>query len=100
MDNRVFQVGAKATPPTPPAAPSNGYPTNGDPVALIPATQPGDYWFHQIGEELRAAIIEASLVPDTNSLNQLAKAISTQSIAAATRYRQAAILGCSVMIEI
>lgn len=100
MDNRVFQYGAKATPPVAPTAPSVGYPTNGDPVNNTPATQPGDFWFYQLGEEVRAAQVENGLAPSTADLTQLAKAISTQSIGTATRYRQAAVAGCSVMVEI
>lgn len=75
MDNRVFQAGAKVTPPAAPAAPSNGYPTNGDPVGNIPATQPGDFWFHQIGEELRAIVVAAGLAPSTANTAQVLEAI-------------------------
>lgn len=75
MDNRVFQVGASATPPTPPASPSNGYPTNGDPVTSMPATQPGEFWFHQIGEELRAILVAAGVVPSTGNTAQVVEAI-------------------------
>lgn len=75
MDNRSFVSGASATPPTAPASPSVGHPTDGNPTLAIPATLPGDYWFYQIGEELRAAIVAGGLTPAAGTLNQLATAI-------------------------
>lgn len=75
MENRSFEYGASATPPAPPAVPSAGYPTNGEPSTNTPATLPGDWWFHQIGEELRAIITAAGLVPSLASTNQVIEAI-------------------------
>ncbi|PIQ65285.1 MAG: hypothetical protein COV97_04810 [Zetaproteobacteria bacterium CG11_big_fil_rev_8_21_14_0_20_59_439] len=100
MDNRKWSSGASTIPPSPPAIPSIGYPTRGNPALGIEATKGGEYWFHQVGEELRAAIVENALAPSDDDLTQLSKAISTQSIDVATRYRQAALAGCSAMIEI
>lgn len=76
MDNRSFEAGAAAAAPALPAVPSNGYPTAGNPALGVPATYPGPYWFHQLGEELRAVIVAAGLVPDAANLSQLAAAIS------------------------
>lgn len=73
MDNRKFQSGAAASPPTPPITPSNGFPTSGSPT--VPPTVPGPYWYHMIAEEIRAVIEGAGLVPDANNLTQLLTAI-------------------------
>lgn len=81
MDNRSFESGASATPPSAPVSPSVGHPTKGNPALGVPATQPGDYWFYQIGEELRAVIAAAGITPDRSNLTQLSQAIQ-QLIAA------------------
>lgn len=75
MDNRNFQSAASTTAPTSPASPSNGYPTNGNPATGTVATQPGAFWFHKIGEELRAVITGAGLTPSDSDLTQVFKAI-------------------------
>jgi len=75
MDNRKFAANASATPPAVPATPSSGYPTNGDPLQSVEPTTPGDFWFHQIGEELRGVIAGAGLAPSTANLAQLLEAI-------------------------
>lgn len=75
MDNRLWQGGAVAAAPAVPAAPSVGYPTNGDPVTASPATIPGAYWFHQIGEEIRAVLAAAGVAPNSANLGQLRDAI-------------------------
>lgn len=100
MDNRKFQSAASASIPVADALPSVGYPTDGNPTTGTPATVPGAFWFYQLGEEVRAVQVENGLVPSTGDLTQLAKAISTRSTDSATRYRKAALSGCSVMIEI
>lgn len=75
MDNRKFEADAIASPPTAPASPSSGYPTNGDPGAGQNATEPGAWWFHAIGEEIREVIEAAGLTPDHADLTQLRVAI-------------------------
>lgn len=74
MDNRRWQANAAASPPTVPVSPSIGYPTNGG-VSVTPTT-PGDWWYHQIGEELRSVITAAGLTPTHNLVNQLLAALS------------------------
>ncbi len=74
--DRVFDKGAAASPPAPPATPSSGYPTAGDPATGQMPTQPGPYWFHQITEELRNAIVAGGLTPDHTKLTQLRDAIN------------------------
>lgn len=75
MDNRKWQAASAATPPAVEAAPSTGYPTDGDPGAAAPATEPGARWFHQLGEELRNVITGAGLTPSDSDLTQLQAAI-------------------------
>ena len=73
MDNRKWQANAAASPPSVPASPSSGYPTNGG-VSVTPTT-PGDWWYHQIGEEIRSVIVAAALTPTHNVVDQLLTAI-------------------------
>lgn len=75
MDNRIWSSGASATPPSPPASPSSGYPSSGNPALAEPATKGGAFWFHQIGEELRAVLVAAGLTPSTATNTQLLDAI-------------------------
>ena len=75
MDNRAWLSGASSTAPTAPASPSEGYPTAGNISTATPATNPGAYWFHQIGEELRAIIAAAGETPSQSTLNQVLTAI-------------------------
>lgn len=73
--DRVYESGAAAGAPSAPAAPSNGYPTAGNPGSGIEATKPGAYWFHMIMEELRAVITAAGIVPNHEDLGQLLEAL-------------------------
>lgn len=73
--DRVFESGAAATPPSAPANPSTGYATAGNPSTAVPATKPGDYWYHQITEEIRKVITDAGLTPSHTDLTQLSTAI-------------------------
>jgi len=79
MDNRKWEADAIASPPSAPASPSDGYPTNGNPLAAQNATEPGEWWFHAVGEELRAVIVEGGLTPNISSLTQLRDAIKNIS---------------------
>lgn len=63
-----------------------GYPTEGSPLLGIPATQPGAAWFHMITTELLNAIKELGVLPDKNSLNQLATAILTLKFPTGTAF--------------
>jgi len=76
MDNRKWQSAAAGSPPSVPGSPSSGFPTNGNPGTSTPATIPGDWWFHQIGEELRSVIVAAGLTPTHSAVNQLLAALS------------------------
>lgn len=77
MDNRSFESGAGASAPTAPASPSSGYPQKGNPGTGTPATKPGPYWYHQMGEEVRSVIAAAGITPSNTDLTQLSKAIQT-----------------------
>lgn len=78
--DRYFEVAKSATPPSAPPA-SAGYPTNGNPGAAVPATEPGEWWFHMVTEEIRAVIVAAGLVPDHADVTQLAQAIQALFVA-------------------
>lgn len=82
MDNRKWRSASSATPPTPEASPSVGYPKDGVPSTATPPTIPGAYWHHQVGEELRAVIDGAGLTPDDTDLTQLRQAIQAMIVGA------------------
>ena len=74
MDLRKWLSGASGSPPSAPTSPSTGYPSGGSP-GVTPATNPGPYWFHQIGEELRAVVVAGGQTPDQGNLTQLLTAL-------------------------
>lgn len=74
--DRAYASGAAGDAPTPPASPSIGYPTSGNPATATPATKPGEWWYHMITEEIRAVIVAAGLTPDHEDLDQLSQAIA------------------------
>jgi hypothetical protein len=80
MDNRQWSSGASGTPPTPPASPSVGYPTPGNPSLGIQSTKGGAYWFHQLGEELRVILTAAGITPDAAVLTQLLTALRSAGV--------------------
>ena len=73
MDNRKLLANAAASPPTAPASPSVGYPTDGG--IGVPAATGGAYWFHSIAEEQRNVILGASITPSSADNTQLLTAI-------------------------
>lgn len=75
MDLSVHQSGAAATPPIPPASPSIGYPTPGNPGTGLAASIPGAYWRYQLQAEMAAVIAAAGLTPNHASLTQVRDAI-------------------------
>jgi len=54
-----------------------GYPTSGDPSLGIASTKGGAFWFHQIGEELRAVLVAANIIPSTANNAQVLAAIQS-----------------------
>ena len=75
MDNRAFLSGAAGSAPSAPGSPSTGYPTGGNLATATPATNPGPFWFHALGEELRAVIVAGALTPTQGTLTQVRDAI-------------------------
>lgn len=75
MDNRKWEADAAAAPPSAPASPSNGYPTNGNALTATPATEPGEWLWYSMTEEMRNVILDGGLTPDINSLTQVRDAI-------------------------
>ena len=78
---RVYESGASAVPPTPPAIPSIGYPSRGNPAAGAMPTVPGPYMMHQLVEELMAVITAGGIAPDPLTLNQLKLALDATYLA-------------------
>ena len=58
--DRYFEAAPSGTAPTAPAA-NPGYPTNGNPVTPVPASEPGQWWFHMMTEEIRAVLVGAAV---------------------------------------
>lgn len=73
--DRYLEAAHSASPPSAPAA-NAGYPTNGNPQTATPASEPGEWWFHMVTEEIRGAITAAGLAPSHSNLTQLAAAIA------------------------
>lgn len=69
--DRVYESGASATPPTPPAIPSTGYPSRGNASTGAMPTVPGPYMMHQLVEEIMAVIAAGGIVANKDVLNQL-----------------------------
>lgn len=75
MDLSVHQSGAAASPPSPPASPSVGYPTPGNPGTGLAASIPGAYWRYQLQAEMAAVLTAAGLTASSTTLTQLLAAI-------------------------
>ncbi|MEW6562703.1 MAG: hypothetical protein AB1400_05655 [Pseudomonadota bacterium] len=73
--DKVYESGAVAIPPTPPANPSIGYPSRGNALAGVMPTVTGPYLMHQMVEELSAVITAGGLVPNHLVLNQVRQAL-------------------------
>ena len=68
MDNRAYESSAAGTPPAFPAM-VVGYPMSS--TSTLPATVPGPWWFHMIGEEMRTFIVKTGQAPDPYNSDQL-----------------------------
>ncbi|WP_233863470.1 hypothetical protein [Paraburkholderia adhaesiva] len=73
--DRYWETNALATAPPVPSGTSGTYPTDGNPATVTPPTTPGQWWYHQITEEIRNAIVKLGGVPDFTKVDQLANAI-------------------------
>ncbi|WP_052402609.1 hypothetical protein [Muricoccus aerilatus] len=73
---RIFHATAVASrPAVPPLAGVEGFFTNGDPAASVPATVVPAWWLNQLQEEFLSIILAAGLTPDANNLSQVLAAI-------------------------
>lgn len=72
----------------------------GNPAGGVLATYFSPDWADGVQQEIINAIEENGMAADGADLKQLAKAISTQSTDATTRYRSAATAGCACLVEI
>lgn len=75
MDLGNYLANAAVTPPTAPAAPSAGYPTDGNPSTGTAATVPGARWFYELQQELGELLADAGITPATATLTQVRDAI-------------------------
>lgn len=75
--DRVYESGASAVAPTPPAVPSTGFPSRGNPGTGTMPTVPGPYMMHSLVEEIMAVISAAGIAPDKAVLNQLKLALDS-----------------------
>lgn len=74
MDH-YWEANALTTAPPVPSESSGTYPTDGNPVTVTPPTTPGAWWYHQITEEIRNAIVKLGGAPDFTQVDQLANAL-------------------------
>lgn len=72
---RIDDSTAATSLPTPEAAGTEGYFTEGNPVAGTPATNVRGSWLNMIQEELRAVVVAGGLTPSKTTYNQLLAAI-------------------------
>ena len=70
---RAYEANAAAAAPTTIPA-SEGYPSDGDPANLIPATIPGAWWFHAVTEAVVTVIEQTGEVP-SDSVTQFRDAV-------------------------
>jgi hypothetical protein len=72
---RIDDPSASATLPTPEAALTEGYWTEGNPGTGTPATLERASWFNMIQEELRAIVVAGGLTPSKTTYNQVLSAM-------------------------
>ena len=72
---RIDDPTASVTLPTPEAALTEGYWTEGNPGTGTPATLERASWFNMIQEELRAIVVAGGLTPSKTTYNQILTAI-------------------------
>lgn len=72
---RIDDPSASPTLPTPEAANTEGYWTEGNPATGTPATLERASWFNMIQEELRAIVVAGGLTPSKTTYTQVLQAI-------------------------
>ena len=78
--DRSFYSGASGSPPSYPGSPSVGSPTKGNAGMSIPATLPGEWWYHMVTEELRGVVAAVGLTPSGASITQLLTALRSGAL--------------------
>ncbi|MCA8045466.1 gp53-like domain-containing protein [Burkholderia arboris] len=73
---RIDDATAASSLPTPETAGAEGYFTEGDPVAGLPATNVRGSWLNMIQEELRAVVVAAGMTPSKTNYTQVRDAIA------------------------
>ncbi|WP_147309824.1 hypothetical protein [Paraburkholderia sp. BL6669N2] len=73
---RIDDPSAATSLPTPEAAGTEGYWTEGNPASGTPATLERASWFNMIQEELRAIVVAAGLTPSKTTYTQVRDAIT------------------------
>lgn len=74
---RIDDPSASATLPTPEAALTEGYWTEGNPGTGTPATLERASWFNMVQEELRAVAVAGGLTPSKTTYNQILTALKS-----------------------
>ncbi|WP_317201495.1 hypothetical protein [Janthinobacterium sp.] len=77
---RIDDPSASNTLPTPEAALTEGYWTEGNPGAGTPATLERASWFNMIQEELRAIVVAGGLTPSKTTYNQILLALRSAGV--------------------
>lgn len=77
---RIDDASAAAALPAPEAAGTEGYWTEGNPAAGVPATLERASWFNMIQEELRNVVVAGALAPSKTTYNQLLNAIMVVTV--------------------
>ncbi|MDR5765050.1 glycine-rich domain-containing protein [Caballeronia sp. LZ028] len=77
---RIDDATAATSLPTPEAAGTEGYFTEGNPTAGVPATNVRGSWLNMIQEELRAVVVAGGLTPSKTTYNQLLLALRAMFI--------------------
>jgi len=79
---RIDDSTAATSLPAPEAAGTEGFFTEGNPVAGTPATNVRGSWLNMIQEEIRAVVVAAGLTPSKTTYNQLLAAIKIFAVGA------------------
>ncbi|SAL25760.1 hypothetical protein AWB73_01940 [Caballeronia turbans] len=74
---RIDDPTAATSIPTPEAAGTEGFFTEGNPTAGTPATNVRGSWLNMIQEELRAVVVAGGLTPSKTTYNQVLSALNT-----------------------
>ncbi|MDR5784055.1 hypothetical protein QCE63_32055 [Caballeronia sp. LZ065] len=72
---RIDDATAATSLPTPEAAGTEGYFTEGNPTSGTPATNVRGAWLNMIQEELRAVVVAGGLTPSKTTYNQVYQAL-------------------------